>query len=496
MNRRRLYATVCVLALAVPLQGCAGAAMSLLSFASGPITSALSRALIPSDDAQQVDTKDIMGLAERMRAEGDLQAAAGFYGRAHMAEPNNPTPLIRMGECLALLGNDQDASVAFTRALVIDPANEAALRGLGKSHLMLHQPDLAASRFEALLAVNPRDVQAMNGLGIAYDMSGDRVKAQQTYQAALVIEPGNRDIINNLGLSMALGGNVADAIQMLQAANRSPSATPVNRQNLALAYGLAGRYDDAAQLGRADLDESAVAHNRDVYASGKSAGYSALVVNASLSSIAAPATLAGPAPAQPAAEPEQTSAVPVATVVEQLAAVPTASEAALIVEPVPAAAPTMPVEETPLEATDNTPLEEAAPTAPAAPVILASAPATTVDPDSTVYRIQLGSFASTELAFTGWSKLHDKVGDLLTGFEPVIAKAILGDNGKMFYRLRSRSFESRLEAKAACEQVKLDGIDCLVVRTTVGTETPLTLASAHFIPSQSPVERTQVAATN
>jgi Flp pilus assembly protein TadD len=496
MNRRRLYATACVLALAVPLQGCAGAAMSLLSFASGPITSAVSRALIPSDDAQQVDTKDIMGLAERMRAEGDLQAAAGFYSRAHMAEPNNPTPLIRMGECLALLGNDQDASVAFTRALAIDPANEAALRGLGKSHLMLHQPDLAASRFEALLAVNPRDVQAMNGLGIAYDMRGDRVRAQQTYQAALVVEPGNRDIINNLGLSMALGGNVADAIQMLQAANRSPSATPVNRQNLALAYGLAGRYDDAAQLGRADLDESAVAHNRDVYASGKSAGYSALVVNASLSNIAEPATLAGPAPAQPASAPEQASAVPVEPVAEQLAAVPTESEAALIVEPIPAAAPTMPVEVTPLEATDNTPIEEAAPTEPAAPAILASAPAATVDPDSTVYRIQLGSFASTELALTGWRKLRDKVGDLLTGFEPVIAKAILGDNGKMFYRLRSRSFDSRIEAKAACEQVKLDGIDCLVVRTTVGTETPLALANAHFIPSQSPVERTQVAAAN
>lgn len=73
------------------------------------------------------------------------------------------------------------------------------------------------------------------------------------------------------------------------------------------------------------------------------------------------------------------------------------------------------------------------------------------------YKIQLGAFKSEEEAQSAWKKISGKFG---LGGAPSIVKADV--NGSTFYRLRTGSYASSADAKAAC--AKLAGQACMSVK--------------------------------
>ncbi|WP_204114052.1 SPOR domain-containing protein [Shimia biformata] len=75
--------------------------------------------------------------------------------------------------------------------------------------------------------------------------------------------------------------------------------------------------------------------------------------------------------------------------------------------------------------------------------------------------VQLGAFASPEIAAAEWSKLSDRFEEILDGRTRVIQKASSG--GKTFYRLRAMGFADLSDARRTCSALKAERADCIPV---------------------------------
>ncbi len=128
--------------------------------------------------------RDFAGLMAAGRAElelGDLQSAAGFFGRADEVRPSDPAPKVGMGATTVLTGDARGALAWFGQA-----------QRLGASTALL-----GADR------------------GLAHDLLGELDAAQSDYRAALA-GPTPEEARRRLALSLAMGGRMNDGLAMLQ----------------------------------------------------------------------------------------------------------------------------------------------------------------------------------------------------------------------------------------------------------------------------------------
>ncbi len=77
--------------------------------------------------------------------------------------------------------------------------------------------------------------------------------------------------------------------------------------------------------------------------------------------------------------------------------------------------------------------------------------------------VQLGAFASPEIANAEWDKLQRKFDTYLSGKSQVIQKASSG--GRVFYRLRAMGFDTVSDARRLCSALKAENADCIPVTT-------------------------------
>jgi len=77
--------------------------------------------------------------------------------------------------------------------------------------------------------------------------------------------------------------------------------------------------------------------------------------------------------------------------------------------------------------------------------------------------VQLGAFASAEIARAEWDKLQGKFGDYLSDKQRVVQKAESG--GRTFYRLRAMGFADLSDARRLCSALKAENADCIPVVT-------------------------------
>jgi Flp pilus assembly protein TadD len=149
---------------------------------------------------------------------GDLQSAAGFYGRAEEAYPNSPLPKIGMGAALAMNGDATGAMAQFQRAQ-------------------------ALGALQSMLGVDR---------GLAYDLLGQQDRAQLDYKAAMG-GPQADEARRRLALSLAISKDIRGAATALEPllARRDPAAVRTNAFVLALAGDREGarRTIDAAMPG-------------------------------------------------------------------------------------------------------------------------------------------------------------------------------------------------------------------------------------------------------
>ncbi|WP_299625993.1 SPOR domain-containing protein [uncultured Tateyamaria sp.] len=108
-------------------------------------------------------------------------------------------------------------------------------------------------------------------------------------------------------------------------------------------------------------------------------------------------------------------------------------------------------------------------TAPAV-VVPASAPVavTTAELDASsipagTRLVQLGAFASDEIARSEWDKMQGRYGEYLNGKDRIIQRAQSG--GRIFYRLRAHGFTDLSDARRFCSALVAEGADCIPVVT-------------------------------
>ncbi|SEO53477.1 Sporulation related domain-containing protein [Salinihabitans flavidus] len=77
--------------------------------------------------------------------------------------------------------------------------------------------------------------------------------------------------------------------------------------------------------------------------------------------------------------------------------------------------------------------------------------------------VQLGAFASPEIAREQWDKLQGRFATVLDGKKRVIQKATSG--GRVFYRLRAMGFDDLSDARRMCSALKAENADCIPVVT-------------------------------
>lgn len=75
--------------------------------------------------------------------------------------------------------------------------------------------------------------------------------------------------------------------------------------------------------------------------------------------------------------------------------------------------------------------------------------------------VQLGAFASAEIAESEWLKLSSRFGDYLGDKTRVIQEATSG--GRVFYRLRAMGFADLSDARRMCSALKAERADCIPV---------------------------------
>jgi hypothetical protein len=83
-----------------------------------------------------------------------------------------------------------------------------------------------------------------------------------------------------------------------------------------------------------------------------------------------------------------------------------------------------------------------------------------------VYRLQIGSYLSEAAATRGWRKIVHQHEDL-SDWQPLIAEYEAKDRKQVYYRLRIGEYDTRAEARTACEELRARDLDCLVMKTRV-----------------------------
>lgn len=185
----------------------------------------------PSDPSQTLaeslstlsrEPKNLQALIAAGRASlelGDMQAAAGFFGRADEAYPQSPYPKIGMGAALTMNGDPRGAIAQFQRA-------------------------------EALGA--PRSTFAIDR-GLAYDLLGQQAQAQADYRTGMIgaqSDEARRRLALSQAISRDFKGAAATIEPLLQ--RRDQAAIRTNAFILALAGDKEGarRTIDAAMPGQ------------------------------------------------------------------------------------------------------------------------------------------------------------------------------------------------------------------------------------------------------
>ena len=113
------------------------------------------------------------------------QDAIDNFKKAHVLDPDDPRPLIKLGDVNVATGKINRGIDFYEQAIKLNPENEEAQSALINGWL-------------AALRIAPHLANNHVGLGTAYQLKGDFDQAERSFRRALQIEPGNQLATNGL----------------------------------------------------------------------------------------------------------------------------------------------------------------------------------------------------------------------------------------------------------------------------------------------------------
>ena len=472
-------AAVCGLAVAV-LAGCSSSAIKPAPLPPGPLTSRAADQIVSSD------SEAILRMAASFEQAGDLNSALSLYRRAVIKLPNDPRPLVGLGNVLAQAGDSDRAMASYQRALALAPGDIDAQIGVARQLVRLKQTEQALLVIDGLLAQGVNDARLHNSHGVALDVSGKQAEAKDAYARGLELAPGDRSLMANLALSFAIDGEFRTAVNLLQDSLNDPATRARGREKLALIYALSGQVDAAETVASTALSEERISVNRPFYerlAGLTSAQRARAVFFGELPSLEELADQSADASAAAPVAPVTTDAVPAPDpVTDQVTAVRVASLAADVAGRAADQATDARSDITAAPVSNDVDQVEPARQVAARPVSpepepVAPEPAaeqSDAEP-ATAYRVQLGAFSTGDRPARGWSQLAGRFPDLLDGWTPVVQRAPRMDGGTV-HRLLADGAGGFDEARALCDALTQHDVPCVVTQGTLAVEPLETVA--------------------
>lgn len=203
----------------------------------------------------------LMKMAESFRIAGDYTNAIRLYQRTADESPRHVTSRLALGQIYQRLGAIDGATTYYKQVLELDPENGDAQFGLGQMMMNTDQVSEAIAYLEAAAEKSPDNFRIYNSIGLAYDLEGMHEKAQNAYGRGLSKQPDHISLLNNLSLSLAIEGEFAPAIQLLSKAVNLDYSQTTAQQNLIMVYALSGEEEAARAMARSFMTPDEIETN-------------------------------------------------------------------------------------------------------------------------------------------------------------------------------------------------------------------------------------------
>ena len=184
-------------------------------------------------------------LAEILEEQGDVPGATEAYEREAALFPDDPFPLIKLGNLHGSHGQVQKAEKDYRQALTLDPQNPDALVMLAELLDKNGRRAEAETLVDRVFANNPMHSGAHYRKAWILKESGRKDAALSHYQLALVSSPNNSQILYELGSLYTELGRNPEAVENFQAAIEAGNAPPGVYSNLGVIAAQGGRLTEA-----------------------------------------------------------------------------------------------------------------------------------------------------------------------------------------------------------------------------------------------------------
>ena len=132
------------------------------------------------------------------------------------SNPRDVDALIGAGEAAIDLDDTRAAAGFFARADMIQPNNGRVKAGLGRVMLKTQNAAEALRMFDQATRLGYPEATLLSDRGLARDLTGDQAGAQRDYQAALKHTPDNTELTYRYAASLGISGQVEAADKVLQ----------------------------------------------------------------------------------------------------------------------------------------------------------------------------------------------------------------------------------------------------------------------------------------
>lgn len=202
----------------------------------------------PRGAADSVDGEiaDLIALAHRQAAAGDLAGAVATLRRAQIRDRDVPDVPMALGRIMQQAGRYTEAEAAFREVLRLSPSMPEALYGRAFALLKLNRLAEARGVVERLRTLRPLDVQVERMYAAVLSGSGE-VDAALAARARIAEKEEGADARRQLGDALAREGRFDKAAEAFESAARTAPQDGDLQLKLGTALDGAGRLDDAEQ---------------------------------------------------------------------------------------------------------------------------------------------------------------------------------------------------------------------------------------------------------
>lgn len=377
------------------------------------------------------DSDSLMIMAESFLQAGDYGNAMRLYQRAANENPKHIPSRLGLAKTYQGMGATDAAINFYEQVFRLDPDNREAKMGYGQMLITKNRSADAIPYLADLSKQDPNNYRIYNMLGLAYDLMGQQEDAQMNYGRGLTLAVDNVSLLNNLALSFAFEGQYAPSLKLLTKAIYLDRSVTKAQYNLVLVYVLSGDEEAGRKIGVSIMTNEELENNIRQYSWVKTLtpGQRAQAIFLGIKDFPK-------VPGQgPFAETrEKTVKAPAA-----LSDDPKKRQLQLLLRQEDVA------EHQIDKKADNTPVKS-------------------YNPNQKVYKVQLGSYPSTKLAYRGWQQIKRSSKGILDRYVPGI-KLVKLANGRNIFRLFIGRIEDKLIANTLCQQLQQNNVECLVLKT-------------------------------